>query len=268
MNLVSELLAELSTFPGREEGLRKVDRWHINRPMFYRPNLFSHSKKVAWLVSEILPFAERILGNTFDSKRALAIALVHDDAELVTGDYQAGDKANMTKEQLAALDREEREAIETLATRFPKTIGGYNYRELLLDILDMTTPEARVAKYLDRFDGFGEGLHEVYAGNTRFTVPTKTEYGMAPQFYTLNVSLREKMMEKYPELEKTKNKHLFFEFPRDIDCGEVVKGRIPYTQTSLTEPVEFPQYDEWKKVILASGDSEEIKNLYTQREFA
>jgi len=264
--LVSELLAELSTFQAREEQLRRIYRWRNRRPMFYRPHLFSHSKKVAWLVGTVLPSVRTILKN-FDEKRAFALALVHDDAEILTGDYQAGDKANMSREQLSVLDKEEREAVQVLAAKFPKIVGGYDYKELLFDILDLTTPEAWVAKYLDRFDAFGEGLHEIYAGNIGFTQTLHTEFGETPRFTDLNVSLREKMMEKYPGLQSLKNSHVFFEPSVFLDWNTIVPTRSPYTQESLEEPVGYLQYDEWKKVILNSGDSEEIKNLYTQQEF-
>ena len=94
--ILNELIAELSTFPGREEGLRKVFRWNNWKPMFYRPQLYSHGKKISWLLCEVEPVLKKTFGEDFDMKRALALALVHDDPELITGDYQAGDKAKMS----------------------------------------------------------------------------------------------------------------------------------------------------------------------------
>ncbi len=264
---IPDLQNELSLFPGREEELRRVKRWHNWGPMFYRPDLFWHSKKVARLVAHVAPTVEKILPN-FDTKRAIAIALVHDDPEILTGDYQAGDKAKMNEEQLAAIDAEEREAIKVLVARYPKTIGGYSYEELQNDVQDLRTPEARVAKFLDVVDGYGEGIHELYAGNTVFVHHIVTEFGLIPLFDDLNVRRRVSMIEKYPEIQKLKDSHLFFEIQAPLQWEPTITGRVPHTPESLQKPVGYPQYDLWKKLILESGDSEEIKNLYTQVEFS
>jgi 5'-deoxynucleotidase YfbR-like HD superfamily hydrolase len=139
-------------------------RYSLYAPVYYRSSDFLHSKRVAWLVESVEPIITEGLPN-FDIARAVATALVHDDAELLVGDIQAGNKGKMSKEELQAIDDAERKAIDALAEKFPKTLGGYNYKEMLEDVLDFTTPEAQVVKYLDRFDALGEALHELYAGS-------------------------------------------------------------------------------------------------------
>ncbi|HEY4510978.1 MAG TPA: YfbR-like 5'-deoxynucleotidase [Candidatus Paceibacterota bacterium] len=262
---ISALQEELAAFPWREEGLQNIKRWKTRRPMYYRPDLSTHSKHVAWLAAAALPAALPLLG-AFDAKKMCAVALVHDDAEIVTGDYEAGNKANMAHEQLAAIDKHERKAIHELAARFPKTVGGYTYEELLFDILDLESKEAQFAKYLDRFDGFGEGIHEIYAGNPQFTEKIVTEYGPMPHFYDLNVDLRARMMEKHSALAGLKDTSLFFSFPPFPDWKEVVQKGSFHTRERLAETTEFAQYDIWKKTILDSGDEKEIKHLYLQQE--
>ena len=266
MHIVSELLAELSTFPGREQDLRRVTRWSLWHPMFYRPNLLSHSKKVAWLVARVADVVTQKLGPHFDVKRALVLALVHDDPEIITGDYQAGNKAKMSPAQLAVIDAQERVAIAELSERYPKTIGGFSYQELQEDVQDLKTSEARVAKFLDLIDGFGEGIHELYAGNSRFTDLMVNEFGEIPFFDNLNIRRRTEMMKRYPELAALKDSHVFFEISPSLDWSPIVSTRSPYTLQSLRMPVGYPQYDLWKQIILDSGDAEEIANLYVQKE--
>lgn len=265
--ITSELLQELSKFEGREKALRELKRWSIRNTMFYRQSDFSHSKRVAWLVEHLSPLLHEVLGEHFDIRRTLALALVHDDPEIITGDYQAGDKAVMSKEQLDAIDKEEREAIGQLASTYPKTLGGYVYAELLEDMIAYTTLEARVAKYMDMFDAFGEGLHELYAGNYTFAEYPVTKFGKVPRFDVVYESRREKLFAKHMDLEKLAKGSVIFAPFIIYDWDEVAKKAKPHTKESIGLPAGHPQYDAWRTVVLNSGDSEEIKNLYTQREF-
>jgi 5'-deoxynucleotidase YfbR-like HD superfamily hydrolase len=267
MDEVGELLQELSYFPGREEGLRKIKRYHIYKTLFYRSSDFSHSKRVAWLVQSISPTVSNILKDSFDSKRALALALTHDDAELVTGDHQAGNKMKMTPAQLTALADEERDAIGRLVSSFPSRVGGYSYAELLADILDVESPEAQVVKYADRLDAMGEALHELHAGNTCMNTNVTTEYGLITLPFQSYYETLPKMIEKYRALTALKGLHVFFSVPEQRDWDAVVKQGKLHNKESLSIPTGHPQYDQWKKIILEYGDSQEIRNLYTQVEF-
>ncbi len=263
--MVSELLNELADFPGREEGLRKIKRFTLYSTVFYRFSDFSHSKRVAWHAASIESLLLQVHPG-FDIKRALAIALVHDDAELITGDYQAGNKSKMTKEQLDALDQEERVAVATLAERFPKTVGGFLYKELLEDVMELRTKEAQVVKYLDRQDALGETLHELYGGNTTWTVNVVNEFGTIPTPFEFYLDKQPKMIEKHASLVALKDKHPFFMTPMQMDWKRFVPTQRPHTPTSICSLTGHPQYDAWRQVVIGSGDSEEIENLYTQRE--
>ena len=85
---------ELELFSDREKKLSSIIRFDMKRfdPMFYRTNLLIHSKRVYSLVKEIIPHLKSVYGDELDSEKALSLALVHDDAELVTGDVQLYDK--------------------------------------------------------------------------------------------------------------------------------------------------------------------------------
>jgi 5'-deoxynucleotidase YfbR-like HD superfamily hydrolase len=265
--VVTKLLSELSKFSGREEGLRKIKRWSIRPTMFYRSSVFSHSKRVARMISNIGSLLTQTFGTDFDVKRTVILGLIHDDAELITGDHQAGNKANMTKEQLAAIGAEERKAVIQLARLFPPFVATYNYRELLEDVQDLKSKEARIAKFIDMMDAFGEGLHELYAGNTVLLERPKTEYGIAPRFDVLYRDRRQRFLKKYPEIQPLTQKHSLFAPLALYEWESFISSRSPHTAKSLREKVNHPQYDTWKEIVLSSGDSEEIENLYTQREF-
>jgi 5'-deoxynucleotidase YfbR-like HD superfamily hydrolase len=264
--MLESLLEELQTFPGREEGLRKIMRFSLEKTSFYRSSDFSHSKRVAWHVAEVDSIVQKMHPG-FDTRRALAMALVHDDAELITGDHQAGNKSKMSPEQLAALERQELEAIQTLAERFPKTLDGYVYRELLEDVLHLNTKEAQVTKYLDRQDALGECLHELYAGNATWTQNVVNEFGVIPTPFDFYYAKQPSMITQFPSLVALKGAHPFFETPEKKDWVAFVQNQTPHTKESIRIDAGHPQYDAWKKIVLESGDSEEIENLYTQREF-
>lgn len=233
--------------------------------MFYRPHLYTHGKHVAWLVQAVAP---TVIAKApqFDERLACALALVHDDPEIVTGDYAAGDKARMSSQQLKAIADEEMDAIDELASRYPKTVGGFSYRDLLVDMVRMETGEAQVAKLMDRFDGWGEGLHEIYAGNTAFVGPIVNEYGVTPRFGELNIELREKMFAKLPFLKSLEGAHLFMQIDALPDMEALCSVGVPHTQDSLATETGYAQYDRWRGVVLATGDVEEIANLHTKRE--
>lgn len=66
--------------------------------MMYRTNLYTHSYRVAAIVHALNPFAEKVFGKAYDERKAEILALVHDDAEIVFGDVQLGNKSRMTAE--------------------------------------------------------------------------------------------------------------------------------------------------------------------------
>src|SRR3989338_3972028 len=157
--------------PEREEKLRSIMRYSMFEVMYYRPSVWIHAQRVSWIVEELVPIAGKYFKN-FDGEKARILALVHDDAEIITGDIQAGHKARMSKKELAVVHNSEHEAIRKLATRYPTTVGGYSYKQLLMEASRKDTPhassEAKLVTYADRLDAFCESLHEVFAGNLSF----------------------------------------------------------------------------------------------------
>lgn len=264
--MIAQLLEELKGFEGREKGLRGIMRYSLYSTVYYRSSDFAHSKRVAWLVESLEPVLKETLPN-FDMARAVATALVHDDAELLVGDIQAGNKGKMSKEELATIDDAERVAINRLAEKFPKVLDSYNYKEMLEDVLDFTTPEAQVVKYVDRFDALGEALHELYAGNEVMNTNVVNEYGTIPTPFPYYHTKLPQMMEQYAALGALKDKHLFFEIAEVKDWENVIAAGKPHTKESFATPTGHKQYDAWKKTLLERADEETINNLLVQKEF-
>ena len=264
---ISELIQELSTFPEREQKLRNIKRYSLYDVMFYRSSLYSHGKRITWLLKRVEPLLRKTFGMPFDMKKAYALALVHDDAEIITGDHQAATKQKMSKAELARLEDEEREAIKILAGRFPKKVGGYVYQDLLEEVVDLPSPEAQVSKFLDRFDAQGEAWHEMFGGNVRITKRVINAYGVNALPYEFYHQQLPHMLLEYPFMKRLAGTHLFFQTPELRDWGSVAASSKPHTKTSLYGDTDHFQYNEWRQTVLDSGDSEEIENLYTQREF-
>ena len=97
----------------------------------------AHSWGVAWLVLVLCP--EHV-----DRGRALAIATIHDLAEVVVGDLTPHDGVPAA-EKLAR----ERAAMDGLTARLP---GGDSLRALWGEYADGTTAEGRFVKACDKLD--------------------------------------------------------------------------------------------------------------------
>ena len=238
--------------------------------MFYRTNLLTHSRRVSWLVENISPYAVSAFGNNFNPEKAIILALVHDDAEIIMGDYQAGNKAKMNEDQLKELDDIEKKAIDEIAERWPSDVGRFNYRELLTAARLTDSLEAEVVKYADKAEGLAEALHEVYAGNKLFTQNVHNEYGRIPTYDEYYMPYLAMYAKYYPSTTK------LFELgcpllaePEIIDFGAIAATAKPHTLASLHEASGHDFYDAWKNIILAraKNEPEELNYLITIKEY-
>ena len=234
----------------REE-LEKITRYSNMETMYYRTNDISHSKNVFYLLKETMPKIRKTFPK-FDEEKALVMAAIHDDAEILIGDFQAGNKAKLTSEQLEELNKKELEAIEKISQQYPKTIHNQLYKQLLLEVFHMNTIEASVVKYLDRFDAFGESCHEVFAGNTAFTTPVENEYGtieLPTPFYITRFNDYEKNYPLIVELIE-KNQMPFLKKYMNIKIENIVKNKKPHTASSLLAQTNSLEYNFWKKTLI------------------
>ncbi len=90
---------ELEAFPGRTDALNALMRWERYPLMYYRTDLHVHGKRIVSTLIAAASVIEETIPE-FDFDRAILLALVHDDAELVMGDFQSANRVLMTKEEL------------------------------------------------------------------------------------------------------------------------------------------------------------------------
>jgi 5'-deoxynucleotidase YfbR-like HD superfamily hydrolase len=266
IDTINEIQDELDTFLDRKKDLRNIKRYSIYDVMFYRSNLYIHSKRVAFHVCESMKYIEKAYPE-FDKVKALIIALVHDDAEIITGDFQAADKAIMKEEELENIERLEEKAIKVLVKKYPKKIYGYDYNEILTDVLEVNSIEAVVVKLLDKFDGFGEALHEIFAGNKYYMTTTKTKNGVPPTPYDYYINLIPNYYKIFPRLKPLFNvKNFPLKNLQTINQFKVIENGKPHTKESIMNKTGYYPYDLWLSVNLKYSNEEEIKDLYIKKE--
>ncbi|HVM73875.1 MAG TPA: YfbR-like 5'-deoxynucleotidase [Candidatus Paceibacterota bacterium] len=242
---------DLRIFPGeRKEELENIYRYSYFDTVLYRSNLWMHSHRVLWLLEELVPMAQKYLN--FDIEKARVLALVHDDAEMVTGDVQAIVKARMSPEELQRLEAEEMEAVEKLVRGYPKEVNGYSYEALLGHAAKKDCIEARLVSYVDKLDAYCESLHEVYAGNVSLLRSVLFYANLLPLFPM-----------KYPELKEllsSKESSLTYLTdqidPFNIEAQRYTRLLKPHTKESLRINNDFPFYKTWKDLIIARGETD------------
>lgn len=258
---------DLDIFPKEREALLKdIYRFTLFDTMLYRSNDWMHEHRVSWITEEIATLLTPHA--SFDAEKARTLAMVHDDAEILTGDVQAGHKAQMTAEELAEVDRTEKEAIDKLAEAYPKEVNGYNYRELLVAALEKDTFEAQLVSYADKFDAYNESIHELLAGN--FTL--LTSFAFYTRFFAQVKTRLPLLVSALDAAEKSPYIYPFVHSPAPgqlitMEDYRTFAGK-PHTELSLTvDTLRFPFYDAWKKLVLEHGGVEGKEWLLTQREF-
>lgn len=247
------------TFPelaGRKEELERIERFNMYPVMYYRTNVFIHSQRVRWITEELVPPLKQAFNN-FDAELARILALVHDDAEVITGDVQLGHKLQMSAEELAGVDRKEQEAIEILSKRFPQKINGFPYKQLLTHALKKDIIEAQAVSLADKLDAYGESMHELLAGNADFIPPCQNYTRILANFGNQFPQLRRASSGSHPLLISP----LIYEF-QDI----ALKGK-PHTVEMINTSTNLPHYDFWKDLTIRKFGEQGVAFLITQREF-
>ncbi len=252
----------LSAQTDRLEALTSITRYSLYDQMYYRTNLLTHSQRVAWIVETIAPYAGTIFGSRFNPERAVLLALVHDDAEIIMGDVQAGNKSKMTAEQMADVKQMEQEAIKKVSHKYSLDLSPYSYEDLLRDAAEPNSLEAYVVQFADKFDALGEAMHEVFAGNTLFATNIVNEYGRIPRPAEYYFGYFTKFTLKYPEIVELFDDSfplpVFTEMVDDVGLSKL--GRL-HTRVTLREEKGFAPYNAWIKILLENGGYIEEERL-------
>lgn len=246
--------------PDRERKLRSIERFSMFDVFFYRSTLWHHQLRVALIVDELTPLARKLLPHC-DTQKAYALALVHDDAEMITGDVQLGHKQLMSSEELEAIEEAEATAIGELAKNFPQVIAGYSYRELLFHALRKDCLEAQLVSYADKLDAYCESLHEVLGGNVTALRSVIGYTGIIRSFGVQYPALKALLSEKTP----------FTDIDMRTDPFRVHRDKYlylnkPHSMESIRQETEFPTYNRWKALILEQMRDEGAEMLTRQKE--
>lgn len=246
---------DFSGFAGRDEKLEKIIRYNMDRrtPMFYRTNLLIHSQRVALILADISEEVSKAYKEEFNYKKALTLALVHDDAEIVTGDIQLYHKDRMSDEELKKIHKNELKGINSLSSIWPSEINGFQYKSLLMNALNKNCLEAQIVSYCDKVDAFCECLHEVYAGNSKFTGPAKDYIDKIRGFPV-----------KFPSLKKLlfgKLEHSLLTFPKDLDIEKILKEGKFHTIESIGKISGISHYDRWKELTIKNFGEDVLINV-------
>ena len=250
---------DLSVFPPeRQQKLENIYRYHFFDTLFYRSNLWMHNYRVLWLLEEIAPLAQKYL--SFDLEKARIYALVHDDAEMVTGDIQAIVKSRMSPQELEKLEEDEMKAIAGMVKEYPEKVHGYSYRALLEHAAKKDCIEAQLVSYVDKLDAYCESLHEVYAGNLSLLRSVIFYASAMPLFPKKFPDLKPLLASKESPLTYISDQISPFEIKAELYCR---LGK-PHTEESLNINTDHPFYKVWKDIIIKKG---KIDWLINQREF-
>lgn len=252
---------DMSAFPlEREAGLKAIDRYSMFELMYYRPNLWQHSHRVLWLIESLAPIAQKYL--QIDMEKARIMGFVHDDAEMVTGDIQAGHKARMSAEELAKLDENEERAAAELAARYPKEVHGYNYESLLVEMVRKESPESHLVSYADKLDAYCESMHELHAGNMSLLRSTMFYVRTMTLFPLKFPSLKDFLADRSSPFINTADR-----LNPDVSKAELYTDLMPYSEETIRRQTDFPFYNAWKALVLERGGAEGMRWLIEQREY-
>jgi 5'-deoxynucleotidase YfbR-like HD superfamily hydrolase len=258
---------ELDSFSGRGESLQKVTRYQLYPTMFYRTNLLTHSRRLSWLLRAAKPFFKQAFGDQIDAERAIAIALVHDDHEIILGDVQLANKTRMSPGQKENLYQAEIRAIEKTAAQFPKMLGRFVYQDLLLEKLAEETLEAQIVTYFDKLEGLAEAWHEIFGGNQVFATPQVNHYGK----HLIPTEIYKPILENFGINHPATAPLFTIDWPLlqpipPIDAMAVAKASRPHTEASLSEATSYQPYDTWREIARSYTNDEEWQNLFIRKE--
>lgn len=245
----------------REKALRALTRWRspFTPVMYYRTNDWIHEQRVSWHLEAIEDHIREVFGPAFDFEYARTLALVHDDAEIITDDIQLYVKEKMTREEKEELAQKERQAIPLLVERYGATINGFKYAEMLMAAQTKDRLEAQVVSYCDKFDGLCEAIHEIRAGNRRYLVPIQGK--AKDKGYIKRIA---DFQAKYPLLQPLLERQHPIILPARVNFDAMLEEGKIHTREGIVQTTGYAPYDFWVQNILTHEGNE---NLITQREF-
>lgn len=234
--------------------LEKEKRFQRKKTMFYRSNLLLHSERIGYILEEYLPTAELTFGKDFQIPFARAIAKVFDDFEIDMGEINPKERVFLEINDTILEDRRKAAERELVKTANGLTIDGINYGTILAMARKRNILEAQLVHWCDGLNGFGEALHEVYAGNNSLFLEPVQSY----------IQKLRAFPEKNPKLA-----NLFVSQEQYFTIPEFEMPLYPHfhSRTSIQKETGYAPYDFWKKAILKHGGEKGLSSLIQQKEF-
>lgn len=259
----------LNFFEWRKTSLENIFRYSAYKPMYYRSDVFFHSLRVYHILEYIIDDVVKYFWERFDSKKALTLSLVHDDAEIITWDILAWFKDKFNNNQIEKSKFNELDAINILQQKYPWNINSYNYWDLLIEIFKKNTIEAQIVKYIDHFDALWEAMHEIYAWNHRFINNIESK-----EFWTIQlphiyyIERFNNYNHTYPLISKfisVSNKIPFLTHYNIPDVYNICSNWKKHTIENFINNYDWEPYSLWKKIIFENMDKFYLNKLVNEK---
>lgn len=251
-------------FNARERELKKITRYDdFTDVMFFRPNLYFHSRKVFFLVKMLHSYIST--KQNYDFKKAEVLALMHDDDELLVGDILAQYKINFTKKEKEEYEKKQLNAQKLLVERYGDNFEGFSYRELLEEMNLKTSAESLIVDLADKFDAHCEVCHEILSGNKEFVKSLKGFEGKITNPYDFTFS------RVLSRIEKLKTKGILvtdaLDFKKSDDFHTISKKfKVETSYGNLYHRISYEPYLLWISSIEKYGSSQDLDELVVQKE--
>jgi|GEM_PF-5929194 len=236
-------------FGDRETKLDAIVRYQDFDKKLYPTTLRSHQYQVSAYVAMFLEFFGDVIPHSFDRKKALIMAWIHDDLELFmqNGDVPSSSEAQRSDEMQKYIENDELFGIREAERYFPEKVGGYVYGEILLDAgKKLTSLEAQMVKFCDKMTGLAEALHEIEKGNVIFlerpySQVAKEHVPSPKEYYAKYI---QELSSRLPRFTETFAK-------KEIFLLEELKMEKDYQR----------RYDFWRKALCIYAPQKEIQRL-------
>jgi len=114
----------------RKEELQSIIRYKQNpvcKPMYYTTNVWIHVERVTMIAREI---CKKLKLDEDLSQQIIRLAMFHDDAEIIAGDYATPEKQSWSEKRKLEYETECKNAIPLLVARYEKEIWN-DYEPIL-----------------------------------------------------------------------------------------------------------------------------------------
>ncbi|MEK7615532.1 MAG: HD domain-containing protein [Patescibacteria group bacterium] len=203
---------KLYSFATALEGLKKIERW---RGQFFwkeypQPHWYESVADHSWRLTMLVLMMAPRLSQKIDLEKALKMALIHDIAEIITGDESplgedgTGKSTHAFDERLAQEKMErETQAVRQLFSQLPES-DAKEFYDLWLEAEQKVSFEAKVVKALDKLEATLQALEYsdgvLYKEHFEFSIKYSMKYAdVDPAIKSFGDEIVQKMTERFKE---------------------------------------------------------------------